>query len=405
MAISSQACTRRYHRGVSTAATGRWSTVTRLFAALTLVATWVASAPAASADPVTDAVERAYAPLLDRYGVPGIAVAVTVDGRQHFFEFGVASKQNQAPVTRDTLFEIGSVSKTFTATLAGYAAAQGALNLSDRPSKHLPALAGAPIDDAQLRNLGTYTAGGLPLQFPESVTDDEQMIAYFQQFEATAAPGQVRQYSNPSIGLMGHIAALSLGTDFAHLLQSQIMPGLGLGRSFVDVPEPAMNSYAWGYDKNDKPVRVNPGVFDAEAYGVKSTTVDMIRFLERNIAPDGLEPMMRQAVKSTQVGYFEIGPMVQGLGWEQYPYPVPLETLLAGNSTEMAMSPQDATPIAPQSVGPAGLFNKTGSTDGFGAYAAFVPERRIGIVMLANKNLPIPARVTAAHAVLSALAP
>lgn len=70
------------------------------------------------------------------------------------------------------------------------------------------------------------------------------------------------------------------------------------------------------------------------------------------------------------------------------------------------MSPQPARPLAPQSVGPAGLFNKTGSTTASApAYVAFVPDRHIGIVMLANKNLPIAARVTAAHAVLSALAP
>jgi beta-lactamase class C len=372
---------------------------------LTVITACLATAPAASAEIVVDVVRRAYAPLLDRYDVPGIAVAVTVDGREHFIDFGVSSKETQTPVNRDTVFEIGSVSKTFTATLAGYAAAKGALGLGDRPSQHLPMLAGRPIDDARLSNLGTYTAGELPLQFPESVTNDEQMIEYFREFRPAAPPSAMRQYSNPSIGLLGHIAALALHGDFADQLQSQVMPRLGLTRSFVNVPEDAMDSYAWGYDKNNQPVRVNPGVFDAEAYGVKSTATDMIRFVERNLDPSGLEPTMREAVEFTQVGYFEVGPMVQGIGWEQYPYPLPLDQLLAGNSTEMAMDPHRATPIAPQSAGPAGLFNKTGSTDGFGAYVAFVPDRRIGIVMLSNKNLPIPARVTAAHAVLTALAP
>ncbi len=49
------------------------------------------------------------------------------------------------------------------------------------------------------------------------------------------------------------------------------------------------------------------------------------------------------------------------------------------------------------------LFNKTGSTRGFGAYAAFVPERRIGVVFLANRNWPNEARVRAGHAILSTL--
>ena len=373
---------------------------------LLLIAGTLASAPAASADSVRTAVERTYQPLLEQYDIPGMAVAVTVDGRQHFFDFGVAAKDTQAPVTRDTIFEIGSVSKTFTATLAGYAAARKALQLSDHPSRYLPALAGTPIDQATLRNLATYTAGGLPLQFPEWVTDDDaQVTDYFRQFQLDAAPGAVRQYSNPSIGLAGRISARALGGDFTQLLQDELLPGLGLSRSFVRVPDAAMRSYAWGHDKSDKPVRVNPGVFDAEAYGVKSTAADMLRFVERNIDPSGLASEMQEAVRTTQTGYYEIGPMVQGLGWEQYPYPLPVDQLLAGNSTEMAMSPQTAAPLAPQSVGPAGLFNKTGSTDGFGAYAAFVPDRRVGIVMLANKNFPISARVAAAHAVLTALAP
>ena len=56
---------------------------------------------------------------------------------------------------------------------------------------------------------------------------------------------------------------------------------------------------------------------------------------------------------------------------------------------------------------PAGsrLYNKTGATNGFGAYAVFLPEQMIGLVLLANRNLPIAARVTAAHAVLEQLAP
>ena len=359
-----------------------------------------ADAPSA----IAAAVDRAFRPLLKQYDVPGIAVAVTVDGQHYFFSYGVASKAGKAPVTKDTLFEIGSISKTFTATLASYAQVLGRMSLDDHPGTYMPPLRGRAIDKASLLNLGTYTAGGLPLQMPGAVTNGAEMVTYFQDWKPSAAPGVQRRYSNPSIGLLGHITGIAMKGDYADLVETEIFPGLGLRHSFIRVPEAAMGDYAWGHDKAGKPVRVNPGVFDAEAYGVKSTAADMIGFVEANIRPEMLAPDMKRAVEGTHIGYFRIGDMVQGLGWEQYPYPITLDRLLAGNSSTMAMEPNAATPLTPPQT-PSGptLFNKTGSTNGFGAYAAFVPLRKIGIVMLANRNFPIPARITAAHAVLEQL--
>ena len=354
---------------------------------------------------IAAAVDGAFRPLLQQHGVPGLAVAVTVDGRRYFFNYGVASRDGNQAVTQNTLFEIGSVSKTFTATLATHTAATGRLSLNDRPGKYIPQLRDSPIDQASLVNLGTYTAGGLPLQLPGTVSVVADAVTYFRQWQPSAPPGTQRRYSNPSIGLFGHLTALAMGGDFAGLMEKEIFAGLGFGQTYIRVPKAAMDSYAWGYNKDNRAVRVNPAVFDAEAYGVKTTSSDLIRFVEANIAPETLDMPMRQAVEGTQVGYFRIGGMVQGLGWEQYPYPVTLEALLAGNSTTMIYEANPATPLDPpqRPSGPT-LFNKTGSTGGFSAYAAFVPDKRIGIVMLANRNIPIPARITAAHAVLEALA-
>lgn len=358
---------------------------------------------------IQTAVDGAFRPLLQEYDVPGIAVAVTIDGRQYFFNYGLAAKDTKAPVTQDTLFEIGSVSKTFTATLAAYAETLGEISLDDHPGTYVPELRGSAIDAATLLHLATYTAGGLPLQFPDTVGDAAEMTAYFRQWNPSAAPGGQRRYSNPSIGLFGHIAGLALKADFAALVETRLFPPLGLWHSYVRVPAAEMERYAWGYNKTNKPTRVNPGVFDAQTYGVKATSADLIRFVEANIKPESLEPSIRRAVEGTHVGYFKVGELVQGLGWEQYPYPVTLDRLLAGNARATSRDASEATPLTPpQAPSQPTLFNKTGSTLGFGAYVAFVPAERIGIVMLANKALPIPARITAAHAVLerlSAVAP
>jgi beta-lactamase class C len=351
-------------------------------------------------------VDAAIRPLLSEHDVPGMAVAITIDGRTFFFNYGVASRESGAPVTEETLFELGSVSKTLTATLATYAHALGKLSLDDRPGRYMPQLQGSAMDQVSLLHLGTYTAGGLPLQFPDEVSDDARMIRYFRQWQLEAAPGTQRRYSNPSIGLFGRIAGLALQGGFAEALESRLLPELELNGTHVVVPEHAMPRYAWGYNAANEPVRVNPGMFDAEAYGIKSTAADLIRFVQWNIDASGLEEPMRRAIEGTHAGYYRVGATVQGLGWEQYPYPLSLERLLAGNSRTMIMESNPAEQLTPAQADPGPtLFNKTGSTGGFGAYVAFVPQHRVGIVMLANRNYPIPARIRAAHTILEQLVP
>jgi len=350
-------------------------------------------------------IDRAFKPLLQAHDVPGMAVAVTIDGRTEIVAFGVAARDTKKPVTPDTLFELGSVSKTFTGILGGYAVARGRLSLNDHPGQHLPALRGSAVDRATLLQLGTYTAGGLPLQFPNDVTSHERMLDWYQHWSPAAPPGTQRRYSNPSIGLFGHIAAAALGRDFAALAERELFPQFGLRSTFVRVPQSEMPRYAWGYSRTNQPVRVNPGPLDAEAYGVKSSAADMIRFVQLNLRPAALEPALRRAVELSQTGYAKIGDMTQGLGWEQYPWPIKLDQLLAGNSEQMSQQSNAATMLSPPQVSSGSrLYNKTGATNGFGAYVAVLPEQNIGLVMLANRNLPIPARVTAAHSVLEQLA-
>ena len=354
---------------------------------------------------IAAAVDKAIRPIMREHNVPGMAIAVTVDGRHTFVNYGVASKETKAPVTENTLFELGSISKTFSGTLAAYAQALGKLSFEDHPGKYMPELRGSAIDKATLLNLATYTAGGLPLQFPDQVKSDGDMLTYFSNWKPDAEPGTKRRYSNPSIGLFGHVAGLAMGGSFAKALETELFPKLDLKHSYVTVPASAMGSYAWGYGKANKPIRVGPGMFDAEAYGVKSSAADMIRFVEANIRPEQFDGPVRKAIEATHVGYFDTGKMIQGLGWEQYPYPVSLERLLDGNARTMAMDTKPATALVPpKRPDGATLYNKTGSTNGFGGYVAFVPEKKIGVVMLANRNFPNAERIKAVHAILKTLA-
>jgi beta-lactamase class C len=356
-------------------------------------------------DQIETVVNAAVRPVMQAQAVAGIAVAVTVNGKPHYFNYGVASKESAQPVTENTLFEIGSVSKTFTATLAAYAQATGKLSLSDKASSVLPDLRGSAFDNISVLQLGTYSAGGLPLQFPDAADAPDKMLGYFQQWKPTYAAGTHRLYSNPSLGLFGYLAAQSMGAPFDDLMEKTLLPKLGLKHTYLKVPQAQMGLYAQGYNKEDKPVRVGPGALDSEAYGVKTSAADLIRYVEANMKPSGLETPMQQAVAITHTGYYKVGEMTQGLGWEFYPYPVSLDKLLAGNSTQMAMEAHEVQWLTPPQPQPESvLINKTGSTGGFGAYVAYVPSKDIGIVILANKNYPNPERIKIAHTILSALA-
>ncbi|PRA32915.1 class C beta-lactamase [Pseudomonas poae] len=367
-------------------------------------ALFITSGTCMAATDLRKVVDDQVKPLMQQHGIAGLSVAVVNNGKVQYFNYGVANKANQQPVTQDTLFEIGSVSKTFTATLGGYAQASGKLKLSDTASQHLAALKGSAFDTITLLQLATYTPGGLPLQFPDAADSAGTMLDYFQHWKPVYAPGTQRLYSNPSIGLFGCLTAQSLGQPFNVAMERTLLPKLGLKSTYVNVPADQQNRYAQGYDKDQNPVRVSPGALDSEAYGIKTSAHDLAQYVIANLHPETLSTPLQQAIATTHTGYYTVNGMTQGLGWEYYPYPITLQALTDGNSTPMAMEPHKVSWLTPAQKQPANvLYNKTGSTRGFGAYVAYVPSRDRGVVILANKNYPNAERVKIAHAILNAL--
>jgi beta-lactamase class C len=349
-------------------------------------------------------VDSAITPVIEEFAIPGMAVALIHEGQVHYFNYGVSSLEGGAAVTPHTIFELGSVSKLFNATLTTYAQATGALSLRDHPGRFMPELQNSPVDAASLLHLGTYTAGGFPLQFPAHVTDQASMVEYYQQWQPDFEPGESRLYSNPSIGLMGHLAGLALGQSYTTALEGWLFPAMGMTESYIQVPETESERYAWGYNAEDQPIRVTPGVLDAEAYGVKSSSSDMIRFVRANIAPDSLDPLWSQAVRDAQTGYFQLGELIQSLGWEQFHLPVTAELLRSGSDSTIVLEPNPVAALVPDnSTDAPAWIHKTGSTNGFGAYVVVLPAQQSGIVMLANRNYPNTARIQAAWDILSPL--
>ena len=382
--------------------------VLRLLAAAMLAASVTPSPGFAAVTTQSDvkrSVDAVIGPLMQKDGIHGMAVGIIAAGKSYVFDYGVASIETRRPVTDDTLFELGSISKTLTATLASYAEVSGDLSLSDTTSKYMPALAGTKFGEVGLVNLGTHTPGGVPLQVPDEIKSEADLIAYLKAWRPNFPHGIYRTYSNLGIGLLGEITATTMGGDFKSLMQRRPFPSLGMKQTFIDVPKARTADYAQGYKKQGAPVRMKPGVLSAQAYGVKTTAADMLRFVQANMNLVELDDKWQRAVARTHTGYFQAGPMTQDLIWEQYAYPVTLSALLEGNSADMILHPTPVSRLSPPQAPRQDVWiNKTGSTNGFGAYVAFIPKKQIGIVMLANKNFPIDERVRAAYEILSALA-
>ena len=193
-------------------------------------------------------------------------------------------------MTPETLFEIGSVSKTFTATLAGYALTQDKMRLDDRASQHWPALQGSRFDGISLLDLATYTAGGLPLQFPDSVQKDQAQIRdYYRQWQPTYAPGSQRLYSTRASACSAISPRAAWASRSNGSWSSKCSRHWASNRPRLDVPEAALAQYAQGYGKDDRPLRVGPGPLDAEGYGVKTSAADLLRFVDANLHPERLD--------------------------------------------------------------------------------------------------------------------
>lgn len=349
---------------------------------------------------ITDA---AIKPIMEKNGIPGLAVGISVDGESYIFTYGAMSKSTGQPVTAETLFELGSISKTFTAILATYAEANGHLSLSGRVKDYLPGMKGSAFGDVTLTHLATHTTGGFPLQVPDNLKTETQLLAYLKSWKPSYGAGTHRTYANPSIGMLGYITAKAMGQGYDAAMQDTLFPALGLKDTFTVVPKAKLANYAQGYTRNDEPARLTPGILSSEAYGVRSTATDMIRFVNANLGLEKLDGKIRQAIASTHTGYFAVGTMTQDLIWEQYARPVALKTLVQSNSGALLKTVPAQEIAPPLKPGQDVFINKTGSTNGFGAYVAFIPQRKLGIVILANKNYPNEDRVTAAVEILTAV--
>ena len=348
------------------------------------------------------AVSQQVTQLMQQQQIPGMAVAVLWQGKTFYYSFGKADLAANKAVTPDTLFELGSISKTFAGVIGAMALERGEIKLTDPVAQHWPALTAKQWQPINMQHLATYTAGGLPLFMPDSVIDKASLLSYYQQWQPEYAPGTQRVYANSSIGLFAHLAVAAGGKGYAEVFQ-QMTNTLKMPSTYLQVPAAAQAQYAWGY-KEGKPVRIGTGVLLDEAGGAKASVRDIATWLQVNLKPEQVKDQVLQAgIARAQQRYAKAGQMYQGLGWEMLDYPVQLSALTAMTDPDFVAG-SAATLLAPPAAAAANSWvHKTGATGGFGAYAAFIPSRQVGIVLLTNKRYPNAERVKLAYQVLENL--
>lgn len=303
--------------------------------------------------------------LVQDKATPAIVVGILeADGSTRVLSQGNAGA-GARPLGPKSVFEIGSINKTFTGTLLADMVQKSEVALADPISKYLPASVTAPSRNGReitLLDLATHRSG-LP-RLPDNHTPadranpyadytTEMLYAFLSKHQLTRDPGAEGVYSNLGMGLLGHLLARAAKTSYVDLVQKRILDPLGMKMTSYALDGEVATWMTKGHGKGE----MVPFWFATEAIhgagGLRSNVEDMLKYLKANVGPakTDLERAMREAhkVRAPVQGDLSIG-----LGWQVQQY-------------------QGRT-----------LIQHGGGTGGFTAFVGFDPDKRVGVVMLTN---------------------
>ncbi len=182
---------------------------------------------------------------MERLHVPGVAVGVQYEGREYVAGFGVTSVTNPLPVDGDTIFQIGSTTKTFTATAAMRLVEQGKLNLDTPVRAYIPSLELSSEDAASrvtTRHLFNHTGGWVGDYFDDCGPGDDaraRIVERMVDLPQLTPLGEVWSYNNSGFYIAGRVIEVVSGMTYEQAIHQLIFEPLGMTRSFL-FPEDAM---------------------------------------------------------------------------------------------------------------------------------------------------------------------
>jgi len=342
----------------------------------------LASAKWAAASPPTpiladEAIRQMLSTRVDvQKQATGIVVGVIDSKGPHIISYGTMGLNDKRSVNGDTVFDIGSITKVFTALLLADMAQRGELRLDDPAAKYLdakrvkvPERAGKQIT---LADLATHTAG-LPLRPSNLVSKDpndkyrgytaDLMYECLSSFALPTDIGTKYEYSNLGYGLLGHVLEKRMGATYSELVESRITQPLEMKDTRID-PTPAMKSrMAVGYNHELTPIpnEWRFGVLQS-AGAFSSTANDVLKFLAAFLGYKQvpLLPAMRSMLDIRRPGGMQPSTQI-ALAWNVY----------IDGGQEVVW--------------------KNGSVGGYRSFIGFDPKVRIGVVALANAQTAVGA--------------
>lgn len=336
-----------------------------------------AGAWSASDSEIEQIVRRQVQPMLIPAG--GMAVALHIDGRTVFFNYGMADAARKSPITSDSLFNLASVGKVFSATLLAQAVERGEVRLDDPVAKYVTELQrGGDIRKVTLGQLASHTSGlhRTPQQYEPwhrgqySLPD---LIRYLNAWRADEGhqPGKQEIYSNTGFVLLPLALQRCFDTPIARLMEERILAPLGMTSTVMPVPKGnargelapefrrrAVQGYASDGRSVGEPGSIQ-GTFNWPGTGqMFSSARDMATFLAANLGALPQHPKTRalqDAMALAQQGVFTVRPrFTQALGWQ---------VVRNGELT---------------------IVDKNGGLNNTATYIGMMPEKRLGIVILSN---------------------
>jgi beta-lactamase class C len=319
---------------------------------------------------IEQSVAQKVQPILPQTGSGGgVAVAIRMNGKTSFFNYGMADNAQNRQVTADSIFNLGSVGKVFATTLLAQAVKQGELGLDDPVAKYVTELQrGGDIRRITLGQLASHSSG-LPNRPQEYETWHKgrytwpDFVRFLDSWKAgpNHEPGQQYLYSDAAMVLLRVALERRFNTRFAALMHQRLTGPLGMTSTALPLPRDLLGRAVQGYGPMGKPLGrpgEEGGTFDWLGSGqIYSSSRDMATFLAANLGELPGHGPIENAMAFAHQGVFTVNPRLTiGLAWQ---------IVSAGNFT---------------------MIDKNGGLGNTSTYIGFAPQKKLGVVVLVNRG-------------------